>query len=473
MTRLGAERQINHQFVQKLKENPKDFDSFINKSTEKHLVIALEKFGRLDDDKSRKALLELLNSPSEKIRLLSLKNLAKLKDVALIPVFVKCGSNDPSTNVRREAIAAIGRLQSPKAISTLIKFLSDKDPKVVMQAIRGLMPFKAQDQVAKALGPLEKHPNELIKENIKNKVILTEGNKSTSRTKPAKKKYGYLNNKIIYGDVQETLKHIPKESIDLTFTSPPYYNARDYSIYQSYAEYLDSMARIFKGVYKATKEGRFFILNTSPVIVPRISRAHSSRRYPIPFDIHPLLIKMGWEFVDDIVWLKPEASVKNRNAGFFQHRKPLGYKPNAVTEMLMVYRKKTDKLIDWNMKQYDSKEVEKSKVREEYETTNVWKIAPAFDKSHSAVFPMELCNRVIKLYSYVGDLVFDPFGGSGTFGLAAANLKRNFILAEKNKGYLERMKQRWQEKGNLFEEEGEGVEFLSQGKFKELKNNGN
>jgi len=48
---------------------------------------------------------------------------------------------------------------------------------------------------------------------------------------------------------------------------------------------------------------------------------------------------MGWEFIDDIVWVKPEASVKNRNAGFLQHRKPLGYKPNAVSEMLMVYRK--------------------------------------------------------------------------------------------------------------------------------------
>ena len=93
-------------------------------------------------------------------------------------------------------------------------------------------------------------------------------------------------------------------------------------------------------IHRATKTGRFFVLNTSPVIVPRISRQHSSRRYPIPFDIHPLLIKMGWEFIDDIVWEKPEASVKNRNGGFFQHRKPLAYKPNTCTEYLMVYRKK-------------------------------------------------------------------------------------------------------------------------------------
>jgi len=100
------------------------------------------------------------------------------------------------------------------------------------------------------------------------------------------------------------------------------------------------LENVFKEVHRVTKEGRFFVLNTSPIIIPRISRAHASKRYPIPYDIHPLLVKMGWEFIDDIIWVKPEASVKNRNAGFLQHRKPLGYKPNAVSEMLMVYRKK-------------------------------------------------------------------------------------------------------------------------------------
>ena len=97
---------------------------------------------------------------------------------------------------------------------------------------------------------------------------------------------------------------------------------------------------------------------------------------------------MGWDFIDDIVWVKPEASVKNRNAGFLQHRKPLGYKPNAITEMLMVYRKKTDNLIDWNMRQYDDETTEESKVGDGYETTNVWHICPAADKVHSAVSPV-------------------------------------------------------------------------------------
>jgi DNA modification methylase len=173
-----------------------------------------------------------------------------------------------------------------------------------------------------------------------------------------------------------------------------------------------------------------------------MSRSHSSKRYPIPYDIHPLLIKMGWEFIDDIIWVKPEASVKNRNAGFLQHRKPLAYKPNPCSESIMVYRKKTDKLLDWNMKQYPNEIIEKSKIRGNYETSNIWKIDPTFDKTHSAVFPIELCDRIIKFYSFIGDLVFDPFGGSGTFGEAALKANRYFFLTEKEKFYFERIKEK-------------------------------
>jgi DNA modification methylase len=148
---------------------------------------------------------------------------------------------------------------------------------------------------------------------------------------------------------------------------------------------------------------------------------------------------MGWNFIDDIVWLKPEASVKNRIGGFMQHRKPLGYKPNSVTEYLMVYRKNTEKLLDWNIKQYEWNIVKKSKVPERYKTTNVWKIDPCFDKVHSAVFPVELCKRVIHYYSFIGDLVFDPFGGSGTVGKTAKSLERYFFLTEKDESYFKYM----------------------------------
>jgi DNA modification methylase len=252
--------------------------------------------------------------------------------------------------------------------------------------------------------------------------------------------FDYLKNVVVNGDTIEVMKLLQDESIHLTFTSPPYYNARDYSTYPSYEVYLEFLCNVFQGVYRITKEGRFLVVNTSPVIVPRASRSYSSRRYPIPFDIHHYLIEMGWEFIDDIVWEKPEASVKNRIGGFQKHRKPLGYKPNAVTEYVMVYRKSTEKLLDWNIHQYDDEIVKKSKVPDGFETTNVWSISPCSDNVHSAVFPYELCKRVIQYYSYEGDLVFDPFGGSRTVGRTAKLLGRYFFLTEKDKKYFSYIK---------------------------------
>jgi DNA modification methylase len=390
----------------------------------------------------------LLHNSNENIRALAVKNLAKLEDIALLLEYVNMAKEDKSTTVRREAVSAIGRLRNQKAIPYLIELLNDNDPKVVMQAIRGLFVFKYNQEVKTKLKKLLNHPNEMIKE-----IIAKELNGSSYVQKGNLKHAEsplFLQNVVVNADVLETLKYVNDDSVHLTFTSPPYYNARDYSIYQSYEEYLNFLERVFKETHRITKEGRFFVLNTSPIIIPRVSRQHSSRRYPIPYDIHPRLVNMGWEFIDDIIWVKPEASVKNRNAGFLQHRKPLAYKPNAITELLMVYRKKTDKLIDWNIEQYDWPTIKKSKVGGNYETTNIWRIDPTFDKTHAAVFPLELCTRVIKFYSYEEDLVFDPFAGSGTLGRAAMNLNRYFFLIDKEEKYFFRMKETLGKNGSLF-----------------------
>lgn len=462
MNRSALSKQINREQIDSLKNDTKALLSFLQDQNDGTIVYVLEKLGRLENGYSKQPLLNLLNNDNETIRSLAIKNLAKIGDVSLLDTFVNFAKQDESTEVRRESVSAIGRLRNEKTIPTLIKLLTDKNPKVVMQAIRGLLVFSNNNQVKKELAKLLDHPNELIKEVIGKEINgVSYGSKDNGKHDefPA-----FLKNTIVQGDVVETLKYVPDESIHLTFTSPPYYNARDYSIYQSYDEYLKFLEEVFKEVHRITKEGRFFVLNTSPIIIPRISRAHSSKRYPIPYDIHPLLVKMGWEFIDDIVWVKPEASVKNRNAGFLQHRKPLGYKPNAISEMLMVYRKKTDKLIDWNIQQYEWDKVKKSKVLDKYETTNVWRIDPTFDRIHSAVFPIELCNRVIKYYSFVDDLIFDPFAGSGTLGRAAANLDRHFFLTEKEPKYVSRMKEDLIKKNNLFNAKN------SQPNFVDIKN---
>jgi len=424
--------------IEEIKFDSSKFQDFVNKNNNGGLVRFLDRLGKLPSNFDKKPLIKLLKNENDKVRALVIKNLAKLSDISLLELYTRILKSESSSTVRREAVSAIGRLRNEVAINSLINLLNDKDPEVILQAIRGLFVFKDKENVKKQLSRLENHPNEIVQEVIKKEFKEKSLNKNLIKHSES---LDCMKNTIVFGDVRESIRSVPSDSVHLTFTSPPYYNARDYSIYRSYNEYLNFLEEVFREVHRITKEGRFFVLNTSPIIIPRVSRQHSSKRYPIPYDIHYTLTKIGWEFVDDIIWVKPEASVKNRIGGFLQHRKPLGYKPNARTENIMVYRKKTDKLIDWNIKQYNHQIIERSKVNGSYETSNVWQIDPTFDKTHSAVFPIELCDRVIKYYSFIGDLVFDPFAGSGTVGKSAMNLNRNFFLTEVNKKYIDRIKE--------------------------------
>jgi len=406
------------------------------RNDDKDLLKILKRLGRPSPIFDASLLIPLAEHPNADIRLAAVKNIAKLKDPSLLEPLANRFRRETSTLVRRELTSAIGRMRTPQAIPTLREMLCDPDAKVVLQAIRALLCFKHNAEAQQALRPLTAHPNELIRAAVQREI---QGSRPKgNRERKALESPDLLKNLLVLGDTRDILRHVPDESVHLTFTSPPYYNARDYTLYRSYEAYLDFLVEVFRQVHRVTKEGRFFVLNTSPVLIPRMSRAHASTRYLIPFDLHPRLTQLGFEFIEDIIWLKPDPSAKNRNGGFFQHRKPLGYKANSVVEYVLVYRKKTDRLIDWNMRQYDAEIVEASKVRGEYEKTNVWRIAPSADPVHPAVFPVELASRVIQFYSYKGDLVLDPFAGVGTVGQAAWALDRFFFLMEKEETYARR-----------------------------------
>ncbi|KAA6324492.1 hypothetical protein EZS27_026184 [termite gut metagenome] len=359
----------------------------------------LENLGQLPQNFNPDFLYNLLNHQYAQVRLNAVKNIGKLNGKSDTKSLFELYKKEVDTSVRREIVSSIGRQRKSTNKSLLFDFLDDEDPKIVCQAIRGLLVFENDNDVEEHLKPLINHQNEMVRTVIYKEYFAKE-NQNKKDALPHTETYEFLKNVVVNSDVLEALKYLPDESVHLTFTSPPYYNARDYSIYPSYQAYLEFLEKVFVETHRITKEGRFLIVNTSPIIIPRVSRSHSSKRYGIPSDLHPYLVKNGWEFIDDIVWLKPEASVKNRVGGFMQHRKPLGYKPNSVTEYLMVYRKSTEKLLDWNIRSYDYKTVEESKVSDGYETTNVWKIDPCFNKVHSAIFPVELCKRVIQYYSY-------------------------------------------------------------------------
>ena len=107
----------------------------------------------------------------------------------------------------------------------------------------------------------------------------------------------------------------------------------------------------------------------------------------------------------------------------------------------MVYRKSAPFLLDKNIAQYD-----KSFANDEnFDSANCWYIAPTANKNHPAVFPKELCRRILKYYSFRGDAVLDPFAGSGTFGAVALEMKRIPILCEQNEFYCDLIN-----KGNIY-----------------------
>lgn len=456
-------------YIQQLRlKNDSSLSDLVNENLSNvgNLTFILENIGHIQKGFNYSWLLELLDYDNETVRILVLKNLGKIKSTNLIQTFYNVANTDKSTLVKREAVSALGRLRNEQTKKILLKLLENDDPKIVCQAIRGLLVFKGEKEIDEALKKMINHENEMVKSVIQKEYFSTKKNSNDKLKHP--ETYSFLKNVVVNADVLEALKYVPDESVHLTFTSPPYYNARDYSIYTSYDAYLQFLGDVFKEINRITKEGRFLIVNTSPVIVPRISRSHSSKRYPIPFDLHAILVKQGWEFIDDIVWEKPEYSVKNRIGGFQQHRKPLAYKPNSVTEYLMVYRKKTDKLLDWNIHQYSEEIVNASKVVNGFETTNIWKICPKSDKVHPAVFPSELCKRVIEYYSYVGDLIFDPFAGSGTVGYTAKRLKRKFFLTEKDEKYFKYMESYPRE---LHDNSTEDTKFLTLEQFKEISKN--
>jgi len=237
-------------------------------------------------------------------------------------------------------------------------------------------------------------------------------------------------NQIICGDCLEVMKEIPDNLVDLTVTSPPYFNTKKYSHYESINDYMEQMEEIFAIIFLKIKQSRMCIVNISPILIEREKRSKQSYRIPLPFYFVPMMEKIGFEFLEDIIWAKPEGSAKNRNGGFFRHRKPIAYKPNIITEYILVFKKPAPFLIDKVLRN-------NSLVIGDYEKTNLWRINPDTKSKHPAPFPELLVDKIIRYYSYEGDLVCDPFIGSGTTAVACIKNNRRYIGIEISEEYCE------------------------------------
>ena len=232
------------------------------------------------------------------------------------------------------------------------------------------------------------------------------------------------------------------DSIALTVTSPPYWNAIDYDIHASgdgeawhrereygafgrtFEDYLDNIQRVFGEVHRATLPGGFCAIVVGTILYKR-------RHYPAPMMITGRLLDIGWEFHQDIIWNKVTGGVK-RAGSFIQHPKAGYYYPNIMTEYILVFRKPGAP----RRGKKQTLEIDELFTRDI--ANNVWHIAPVPPNSidHPCPYPEELVRRLALLYSQEGDEVLDPFLGSGQTSTVALREGRRCVGYDIEFSYL-------------------------------------
>jgi len=200
----------------------------VENQSDKNIIATLEDLGYLPNNFQGGFLFNLLEHENPKVRLLAAKNIAKLNQTKSLEPLWNAFQKETSTAAKREIVSAIGRLRQPQNKPYLFEILQDDDPKVVCQAIRGLLVYDDDVLVERKLKPLLNHENETVRTVIYKEYFAEKTSRESSMPHP--ETFDFLKNVVVNADVREALLNVPNESIHLTFTSPPYYNARDYSI---------------------------------------------------------------------------------------------------------------------------------------------------------------------------------------------------------------------------------------------------
>lgn len=237
---------------------------------------------------------------------------------------------------------------------------------------------------------------------------------------------------LIHGDCLEVMANLPKACAHVLITSPPYFNARDYAEWPSYKEYLQDMSRFIRLAVEVVAPGRMVCINVSAVIQPRPNRSSRSQRFNLPGDIHALCEAAGLWFQEDLIWVKPEGAAVNRNQRFSVDRHPMQWRANPATEHILVYQTPTTQSNDAIIKHYKGR----GRVQGAFDRSDVWHINPTTSSAHSAPFPETIPARLIRYYTWPGDVVLDPFLGSGTTAIAALRAERGYIGIERNADYF-------------------------------------
>jgi len=250
--------------------------------------------------------------------------------------------------------------------------------------------------------------------------------------------------KIIIGDARE-MKEVEDNSVQLIITSPPYWQLKDYGSEQqigfndSYEDYINNLNLVWKESFRVLQEGCRLCIN----IGDQFARSVYYGRYkiiPIRTEIIKFCETIGFDYMGAIIWQK-QTTMNTTGGATVMGSFP--YPRNGILkidyEFILIFKKpgKAPKV------SADIKE--KSKLsKEEWNEyfSGHWNFNGERQNKHLAMFPEELPKRLIKMFSFVGDTILDPFLGSGTTTLAAKNLERNSIGYEINKDFIPIIKEK-------------------------------
>lgn len=249
------------------------------------------------------------------------------------------------------------------------------------------------------------------------------------------------NHRLINTDARD-LSFLADESVHLIVTSPPYWNLKRYNEHpdqlghiDDYESFIAELKKVWYHVFRLLVPGGRMVCIVGDVCVSR-RRFGRHLVFPLHSDISVSCRQIGFDNLNPIIWNK----ISNATFEIANGCKFLGkpYEPNAIIkndiEFILMQRKPGGyrQPTQWQRKH--------SKIqKEDFDNwfRQIWTIPGASTKKHPAPFPLELATRLIKMFSFVGDAVLDPFCGTGTTLVAALRTGRNSIGIEIDNDYCQ------------------------------------